>query len=49
MEQAIEKIPVFIIGAFPSDLDHPLQLDFCLRDLRKEAKSKYTEKHSLGF
>lgn len=49
MEQTIEKIHVFIIGAFPSDLDHPLQLDFCLHDLRKEAKPKYTEKHSLGF
>lgn len=49
MEQAIEKNPCIIIGAFPSDLTQPLQLDFGLHNLRKETKSKYIEKHNLAF
>lgn len=40
MEQAIEKIPKFILVAFPSHLNHSLQLDFSLHDLGKEVKSK---------
>ena len=49
MEQAIEKNPCIITGAFPSDLTQPLQLDFGLHNLRKETKSKYIEKHNLAF
>lgn len=49
MEQAIEKIPIFIIVAFPSNLNQPLQLDFGFHNLRKETKSKYIGKHSLDF
>lgn len=40
-DKQLKKIPKFILVAFPSHLNHPLQLDFSLHDLGKEVKSKY--------